>query len=82
MGHAFTVTASGLPWPLNADKYLPAKAATDGTLTEIHPTLAAAGCRATIDGTRPTGDNGSVIIHIHNSPSKLKFEAADGTLHV
>lgn len=48
----------------------------------MHLTLAATGCSATIDGTSATSGNGSVVIHIHNSPSKLKFEAAGGTLHV
>ena len=81
-GVAFTVTAGALPWPLNAGKYIAAKATTYGTLTGIHLTLAATGCSATIDGTSATSDNGSVVIHIHNSPSKLKFEAAGGTLHV
>ena len=81
-GLAFTVTAGALPWSLNADKYIPAKTTTYGTLTKMHLTLAATGCSATIDGTSATSDNGSVVIHIHNNPSKLKLEAADGTLHV
>ena len=81
-GAAFTVTAGALPWSLNAVNYLPAKATTYGTLTGMHLTLAATGCRATIDGTSAAGDNGTVVIHIHNSPSKLKFEAAGGSLHV
>jgi len=81
-GLAFTATAGALPWSLKAGKYLEAKATTDGTLTGMHFTLAATGCSATIDGTSATGDNGSVVIHIHNSPSKLKFEAAGATLHV
>jgi len=80
-GLAFTVTASALPWSLNADKYIPAITTTYGTLTKMHLTLAATGCNATIDGTSATSDNGSVVIHIHNNPSKLKLEAADGTLH-
>jgi hypothetical protein len=80
-GRAFTVTAGALPWSLNADKYLPAITTTYGTLTKMHLTLAASGCSATIDGTSATSDNGSVVIHIHNNPSKLKLEAADGTLH-
>src|SRR5690242_11762385 len=81
-GRAFTVTAGALPWSLNADKYLPAITTTYGTLTKMHLTLAATGCSATIDGTSATSDNGSVVIHIHNNPSKLKLEAAGGTLHV
>lgn len=81
-GLAFTVNAGALPWSLSADKYIPAKATTYGTLTKLHLTLAATGCSATIDGTSATADNGSVVIHIHNTPSKLKLEAADGTLHV
>jgi len=79
---AFTVTAGALPWSLNATKYVAAKTTTVGTLTGIHITLAATGCSATIDGTSATSDNGSVVTHIHNSPSKLKFESADATLHV
>lgn len=81
-GRAFTVTAGALPWSLNADKYIPAKKTTYGTLTGMHLTLAATGCSATVDGTGATSDNGSVVIHIHNRPSKLKLEAAGGTLHV
>jgi hypothetical protein len=79
---AFTVKAGALPWALNADKYIPAKTTTYGTVTGVHLTLAATGCSATIDGTGATGDNGSAVIHIHNSPSKLKLEAAGGSLHV
>jgi hypothetical protein len=81
-GLAFTVTASALPWSLNADKYIQAKTTTYGTLTGMHFALAATGCSATIDGTSATSDNGSVVIHIHNKPSKLKLEAAGGALHV
>ena len=81
-GLAFTVNAGALPWSLNADKYIPAKTTTYGTLTKMHLTLAATGCHATIDGTGATSDNGSVVIHIHNTPSKLKLEAVGGTLHV
>jgi hypothetical protein len=76
------VTAGALPWSLNADKYIRAKTTTYGTLTGMHLALAATGCSATIDGTSATGDNGSVVIHIHNRPSKLKLEAAGGTLHI
>ena len=81
-GLAFTVTAGALPWSLNADKYIPAKTTTYGTLTGMHLTLAATGCSATIDGTSATSDDGSVVIHIHNNPSKLKLEAVGGTLHI
>jgi hypothetical protein len=81
-GLAFTVKAGALPWSLNADKYIPAKTTTYGTVTRVHLTLAATGCSATIDGTSATSDNGSVVIHIHNTPSKLKLEAAGSTLHI
>ena len=81
-GLAFTVTAGALPWSLNAVKYIQAKTTTYGTLSGMHLSLAATGCSATIDGTSATSDNGSVVIHIHNTPSKLKLEAAGGTLHV
>ena len=81
-GLAFTVQAGALPWSLSADKYILAKTTTYGTLAKVHLTLTATGCSATIDGTGATSDNGSVVIHIHNKPSKLKLEAADGTLHV
>jgi hypothetical protein len=81
-GLAFTVTAGALPWSLNAGNYIAAKRTTYGTLTGIHLTLAAKGCSATIDGTSANSDDGSVVIHLHNSPSKLKFEAAGATLHV
>lgn len=80
-GPAFTVTAGALPWSLNAVTYIPAKTTTYGTLTGIHLSLAATGCSVTIDGTSAAGDNGSVAIHIHNSPSKLKLESAGGSLH-
>jgi hypothetical protein len=81
-GVAVTARAGGLPWSLTAGKYLAAKATTYGTLTGLHLTLSATGCSATVDGTGATSDDGSVVIHIHNAPSKLKFEAAGGTLHV
>jgi hypothetical protein len=81
-GLAFTVTAGALPWSLSADKYIAAKGTTYGTLAGVHLALAATGCSATIDGSGATSDDGSVVVHLHNSPSKLKFEAAGGTLHV
>lgn len=80
-GLAFTVTAGALPWSLNAVKYIPAKTTTYGTLAGMHLALAATGCSVAIDGTGATAGNGSVVIHIHNAPSKLKLEAAGGTLH-
>jgi hypothetical protein len=81
-GVAFTVTPGPLPWSLNASKYIPAKATTYGTLTKFHLTLAATGCSASIDGTGAASDNGTVVIHIHNSPSKLKLEALGSNLHI
>jgi hypothetical protein len=81
-GLKFTVQAGALPWSLSADKYIQVKTTTYGTLAKVHLALAATGCSATIDGISATGDNGSVVIHIHNMPSKLKLEAADGTLHI
>ena len=80
-GPAFTVQAGALPWRLNAVSYITAKATTYGTLTGMHLTLSATGCNVAIDGTGAASDNGSVVIHIHNSPSKLKLESAGGTLH-
>jgi hypothetical protein len=80
-GLAFTATATALPWALNATKYYPTKTTTYGTLTGVGFTLAATGCSATIGGAT-SATSGTVVTHIHNSPSKLKFEAAGGTLHV
>jgi hypothetical protein len=80
-GLAFTATASALPWAINATKFVSSVATTYGTVTGAQIALAATGCSATIAGTT-SATGGSVVVHIHNSPSKLKFESAGGTLHV
>lgn len=82
-GRAFTVRASAFPWSLSAEKYNPAITAglTTGTASGIHVAFSASGCSGTLDGTSASAHNGEVVIHFHNSLSKLKFEAHGGNLH-
>lgn len=82
-GRVFTVKASAFPWSLSAEKYNPAITAglTTGTASGIHVAFSAAGCSGILDGTSATAHNGEVVIHFHNSLSKLKFEAHGGNLH-
>ena len=80
-GGTYTVTPTGLPWALNATNYFVTKNTVYGTMTGIGFTITGAACTATIAGDTST-TTGTIVIHIHNSPSKLKFEAAGGDLRV
>lgn len=82
-GGPITMTLSHLPWTLNADSYDPSitRGLTTGTISGIHATLSRTGCRATVDGTSATADNGRTQIHYHNSLAKLKIRTQDSNLH-
>jgi hypothetical protein len=79
---AYTATATGLPWSINAVKYIASKTTTDGTITGLGLTLSAAACSATIGGAT-AGSTGTVGMHFHNAPrNKLPFETTGANLHV
>jgi hypothetical protein len=82
-GAAFTLTPGNLPWHLTAKTYKPAVkgGTTIGTVTGIHATIGGRRCNATIDGSGATANDGSSLIHFHNSLSKLKIEARQSNLH-
>jgi hypothetical protein len=76
----WTVTASALPWWLNALSY--ASPVTTGKITGIHLALAGpGGCTAVMDGTSATAGNGKVTVKYSNTTAGLKLVASAG-LHV
>jgi len=68
-GIKFNVTASALPWSLNALSY--AAPSTTGSITGIHATLGGFGCTATVDHTSATSNDGSVTGTYSNSTHNL-----------
>jgi hypothetical protein len=76
----FTVKSAHLPWSLNAVSYK--SGTTTGTLTGIHATLSGSDCKATVDGTSATADNGQVPVTYSNSTHVLKVLASGGNLHI
>jgi hypothetical protein len=83
-GLTFTMTPRHLPWALNADSYDPSitSGTVTGTISGLHVALSGTGCRATVDGTSATADNGQTEIHYHNSLGKLKIRTESSTLHL
>jgi hypothetical protein len=79
---AFTVTASALPWHINAASFNSATGTTTGTLTGIHASMSGAGCTAVVDGTSATAHNGTVTITYTNSTHTLKVLTTGGNLHI
>ena len=79
---AFTVTASALPWHINAVSFNSATGTTTGTLTGIHASMSGAGCTAVVDGTSATAHNGTVTITYTNSTHTLKVLTTSGNLHI
>jgi len=69
-----------LAWVLNANAYV--APFTSGTITEMHAKLRGTNnnCSATVDGTKPTADNGAVNFTYGNTSRKLRV--AGGNLHL
>ena len=82
-GFTFTMTPGHFPWPLSAVTYNPAITAgtTTGTISGIHATLSGKNCKATVDGTGATANDGTEQIHYHNSLAKLKILTQGSNLH-
>jgi hypothetical protein len=75
---AFTVTAAGLPWFLNAVSY--ANPITSGRVTGIHLNLAAGTCSAAVDGTGPKANDDKISFRYSNADFALKFIPAAASL--
>src|SRR5262245_17628924 len=82
LGLAFTVTAGGLPWHINAVSFNSTTGTTTGTLTGVHASLSGSGCTAVVDGTSATANNGKVTITYTNSSHTLKVLTTGGNLHI
>lgn len=80
LGLTFTVKSSHLPWKLNGVSYK--SGVTTGTITGIHATLSGPSCKATVDGTGATKDNGKVKATYTNSTGILKTLTSGGNLHI
>ena len=81
-GITFTVTSSHLPWHLNAKSFNSSTGVTTGTITGIHAMLSGPGCSATVDGTSPTKNNGTVAVTYTNSTGVLQVLTTGGNLHI
>lgn len=83
-GLTFKVTTSALPWDLNGTSYASSTGTTTGTITGIHAQLTGtnSSCKATVDGTSATADNGMVkATHKNSTPTKLSVIASGDNLH-
>jgi len=82
-GTAVTLTASDLPWFLNAVTFKPTVkgGTTIGPVKGIHVTITGISCNATVDGSGATANDGSSLFHYHNSLAKLKIEPLQSNLH-
>jgi len=81
LGMSISVTITG-KMPVNAVSFNSAKKTVSMTLTKIHGSLSANGCKATIDGTGATAHNGKVKATYTDGTGKLKVLAAGGNLHL
>jgi hypothetical protein len=81
----FTVRAAGLPWQVNFSSYNAATGVVRGTVSHIAIVVAEeskpAGCRAVVDGTSPTADDGQVAFRYADSTGKLTVLTTGGNLH-
>lgn len=80
LGLTFTVKSSHLPWKLNGVSY--SSGVTTGTITGIHATLSGPSCKATVDGTGASKNNGMVKATYTNSTGILKVLTSGGNLHI
>jgi hypothetical protein len=78
-GGCHTLTASRLPWRVNAISYTAASGATTGTITGIHLVFTDPGfCEFVVDGTGATAGNGRVRFTYTNAIHKLRTILASG----
>jgi hypothetical protein len=75
----FTVHTAHFPWKLNAKSF--SGGVTTGTISRIHATLSGPSCKATVDGTGASANNGTVTAKYSNSTGKLSTTGA-GNLHI
>ena len=77
-----TLTASHLPWRLNAVSFDSATGVTTGTITGIHAAFSGLGCSGVADGTGPAKNNGKVAVTYTNSTGVLNVLTTGGNLHI
>ena len=81
----FTVRPHGLPWQVNFTSYNAATGVARGTLSHIALTVAVAstppGCRAVVDGTSATANDGRVAFRYTDSTGQLTVLTTGGNLH-
>jgi hypothetical protein len=76
-----TMTASHLPWHLNAQSYDSSTGTTTGTITGIHLSITGPSCSTVVDGTSANADDGQINFHYANGTHKLTFPTGSGNLH-
>jgi hypothetical protein len=82
-GGCFTLTASHLPWQVNARSYASSTGTTTGTITGVHLVFTDPGfCDLVADGTGATASNGIVHFRYANGTGKLKIVRVGSTLHI
>jgi hypothetical protein len=80
LGLTFKVSSSHFPWKLNAVSFK--SGVTTGSITGIHATLSGPSCKATVDGTGASKNNGMVKATYTNSSGILKVLTTGGNLHI
>jgi hypothetical protein len=82
-GGCYTLTASHLPWKVNAKIYARGTGTTTGTITGIQLAFTDPGfCDFTAGGTSATAGNGTVHIKYTNSTGKLRLLPTGSNLHI
>jgi hypothetical protein len=80
LGLTFNVTNSHFPWTLSGTSFK--SGVTTGFISGIHSVLSGPSCKATVDGTGASANNGKVKVTYTNSTHKLKVLTSGGNLHV
>lgn len=82
LGLPFTLTASHLPWQVNAGSFNSATGVTTGTISGMHAAFSGPGCSGVVDGTGAAKNNGKVAVTYTNGTGVLQVLSTGGNLHV
>jgi hypothetical protein len=82
LGITYTLTASHLPWHLNAGSYNSNSGTTHATITGIHAAIGRGfPCIAILDGTGASKDDGTMSVTYKNGTHLLSWAKTGGNLH-
>jgi hypothetical protein len=77
----FSLTATGLPWHVNANSYNAANGIVTGGVNHIHINVVSPGCSTMMDGTGATASDGIIKFAYSNSTGKLRPHTIRRDLH-